>query len=647
MKRFKAQPIYLLFILILSSFVISGCGGGGDTTGHWLPNTDATAPMVTAVVPLNNATGVAINTKIITAAFNELMDPATLNSASFTLACPAGTPVTGVVTYQNAGSLATLTLPATPNLPENTLCTATITTAATDLAGNHLAGIYVWTFRTGITPDTTRPRVTITAPVTTIPLPTPTPGVPTNTAITAVFTEDMNPATITAASFTLTGPGLTPVPGATIPVTYVVGSRTAIFWPAAALTAATTYTATITTAATDLAGNQLAGNQAPLPAASNYIWTFTTASVVPPSSITVLSINPAAGAGGVCPGAAINATFTVPSGLRMDPLTLVAGTTFTVTGPSPSTTIVNGTVTLDMATGRIATFTPQNPLAVGTYTVTIKGGVSGVKDLALPANTMANDFRVPPWTFTVVSATGLCLAPIPLNSAAPFGALSCAALTGSTMGPTGTTVNGDIGTRLTHTSITNFVGGGTPATPGIVNGTIYASDLPTAGNLTSATAVADAYVAFLAAQTIGLTGTVIPTSDLGAIAGFGPPAVPGKFYAGAYMSGTSIAISTNMTLDPQGNANAVWIFYASSTLTTSGTGNIILLPPAQAKNVFWVIGSSATLGAPAFSGNILAATAISVATTGVTVDGRLLVSGPTCAAVTWDAHLHTLNVPAP
>jgi len=605
---------------------------------------DDTPPRVTAVVPLNNATGVPINTKIITAAFSEAMDPATLNSASFRLACPAGIPVTGSVTYLNAGFLATLTLPATPNLPVDTLCTATITTAARDLAGNSLVSNFVWTFRTGATVDTTRPRVTITSPVTTIP--GPTPNVPTNMAISAVFTEDMNPLSINAASFKLTGPGTTPVPGALIPVTYVVGSRTAIFWPAAALAPSTTYTATITTGATDLAGNQLAGNQAPLPAASNYIWTFTTAAAVPPANITVLSTSPAAGAGGVCPTATVNATFNVPSGLRMDPLSLIAGTTFIVTGPAPATTVINGTVALDIVTGHIATFTPINPLAVGTYTATIKGGTSGVKDLALPANIMLNDYRVPPWTFTVISG-GPCIPPIPLNSAEPFGALSCAAVSGSTMGPTGTTINGDLGTTLTSTSITNFVGGGPPATPGIVNGTIYASDLPNPGDLTSATAIADAYIAFLAAQTVGMTGLVIPNSDLGAVSGFGPPAVPGTFYAGAYQSGTSIAISTAMTLDPRGDANAVWIFYSPSTLITGGLGNIILLPPAQAKNVFWVVGSSATLGAAAFSGNVLAGTAISVTTVGVTVDGRLLTSGPTCAAVTWDAHLHTVNVPAP
>jgi len=508
MKRFIFQQTCLAFvILILNILLITGCSsGGGGSTG----NSDTTAPTVTAVVPLNNATGVAINTKIITAAFSEGMDHDTLTSANFTLACPAATPVTGAVTYSAAGNVATLTLPATPNLPPSTLCAATITTGAKDTTGNALASNFVWTFRTGLTPDVTRPRVTITSPVTTIP--GPTAGVPTNMAITAIFTEDMAPATITAASFTLTGPDTTPVAARALnPVTYIVGSRTAIFWPAAELAPSTTYTATITTAATDIAGNHLAGNQAALPAASSYVWTFTTSDAVPTANISVLSTTPAADAGGVCPSATVNVTFAVPSGLRIDPGSLVG----TMRGPTGS---IDGTSAFDVSTGDIFTYTPRFPLEAGTYTVTVYGTVSGVRDLAIPANTMLSDYS---WTFTVVPATGVCIAPIALNSASTFGSLSCAALTGSTMEATGTTVNGDIGTMMTSTSITNFVGGGTPATPGIVNGTIYASDLPTAGDFTSFIAVADSYIAFQAAETVGLTGTIVPTSDLGAIAGFG------------------------------------------------------------------------------------------------------------------------------
>ncbi|EQD75863.1 hypothetical protein B1A_03654, partial [mine drainage metagenome] len=136
----------------------------------------------------------------------------------------------------------------------NTLYTATVT-AAQSISGLAMVSPYVWTFSTGVAPNTTRPQVLSTVPATT--LPGPTTGVPTNTAITAVFTEEMAPATITGSSFTLTGPGTTAVAGT---VSYAVGAATATFTPTAALAAGTTYTATITTAATNLAGNALAGN---------------------------------------------------------------------------------------------------------------------------------------------------------------------------------------------------------------------------------------------------------------------------------------------------------------------------------------------------------------------------------------------------
>lgn len=501
--------------------------------------------------------------------------------------------------------------------------------------------------------DSTRPRVVSTVPATTIP--GPTLAQPTNTLITALFTEEMAEASIEAAgTVTVACAPACVAPALAGTVSYAVGSRTAVFTPTPTgtlLEAGKTYTVTITTAATDASplANQLAGNQGPLPGPSAYIWSFTTtAPPIPPAFITVASNFPVDLAPAVCPSSSISATFTVPNPiLRINPLTVTAST-FIVTGPGPATpaAVVAGTRTVDVPTGLIATFLPDAPLAVGDYTVRIVSGAAGVTDTAIPGDQLAADFT---WTFTVVPATGLCLAPIPLGTASTFGALSCAALSGSTAG-TGTTVNGNIGTRLTSTSITNWVGGGPPATPGIVNGTIFASDLPLAGDTTSATAINDAQTAFLAAQTVGASGAVVPTSDLGAVAGFGPnPLTPGTFKAGAYTSGSSIAIDTPLTLDAQGDANAVWVFYSpSSTLTTSLLGNIVLANNAQAKNVFWVVGSSATLGAPLFSGNVLAATAISVSSIGGILDGRLLTSGPTCAAVSFTGSTAgTVNVPAP
>ncbi|PKN52446.1 MAG: hypothetical protein CVU55_04170 [Deltaproteobacteria bacterium HGW-Deltaproteobacteria-13] len=151
MKRFKVQACLAFITFILSVVLITGCGSGGWGTS----NPDSTAPTVTAVVPLDDAGNVTIKTKIITATFSEAMDPATLTTASFTLECPAGvSTATGVVTYDEVGKLATLTLPSTPDLPPTTLCTATITTAAKDLAGNALANDFVWTFTTDNTMKT-------------------------------------------------------------------------------------------------------------------------------------------------------------------------------------------------------------------------------------------------------------------------------------------------------------------------------------------------------------------------------------------------------------------------------------------------------------------------------------------------------------
>jgi len=92
---------------------------------------------------------------------------------------------------------------------------------------------------------------------------------------------------------------------------------------------------------------------------------------------------------------------------------------------------------------------------------------------------------------------------------------------------------------------------------------------------------------------------------------------------GLYKSTSGLAISSgNLTLDAKGNANAVFIFQIASTLTTTSGRKVILTGKAQAANIFWQVGSSATLGTTTdFKGNILALTSISLAT-GATLEGR-------------------------
>ncbi len=93
-----------------------------------------------------------------------------------------------------------------------------------------------------------------------------------------------------------------------------------------------------------------------------------------------------------------------------------------------------------------------------------------------------------------------------------------------------------------------------------------------------------------------------------------------------------------LVLDGEGNPNSVFIFQTDSTLITGSASTVSLINGAQECNVFWQVGSSATLGTGSvFVGNILALTSVSV-TTGVTVHGRALARN---GAVTLDNDIFT------
>jgi hypothetical protein len=86
----------------------------------------------------------------------------------------------------------------------------------------------------------------------------------------------------------------------------------------------------------------------------------------------------------------------------------------------------------------------------------------------------------------------------------------------------------------------------------------------------------------------------------------------------------SLGITGNVTLDGQNNANSVFIFQAASTLTTSVFSSVTLINGADACNVFWLVGSSASIDTSSiFNGTILAQASISLGT-GATVNGRVL-----------------------
>jgi hypothetical protein len=544
------------------------------------PDKTGSNPTVTppTVVSVAPANGAAgaCPNTTVTATFSQAMNPATINGTTFTLTGPGTTPVAGAVTYDASSKTAIFTPSSALSL--STLYTATITTGARDVFGNALASNFVWTFTTGANPCQAPTVISVTPP-------NGTAGVCPSTVVTATFSEAMNPATINTTTFTVTA-GAPPVAVAGV-VTFA--ASTATFTPSSPLALNTVYTATITTGAKDVFGNALA---------NNFVWSFTT-STTPCAPPTVISVAPPNGASGICPNTLVTATFSE----AMNPATINT-TTFTLTAPGPIS--VAGTVTY-VASSDVATFTPTSPLALDTvYTATI---TTGAQDLA--GDPLASDFV---WSFT--TSVTACVATVPLGTACSFGIL---AATPAVTNIGNTNVTGDVGI-WPAASITGFP-------PGTLTGTEHK------GDAVAQTAQGDLTTAYNFAA--AAAGGQILKADIG-----GETLAPGVYKTTSAQP--SLGITGNLTLAAgTAGANAVWIFQIVSTLTTAaGNSQVILSGGAQSGNVFWQVGSSATLGTnTTFAGTIMAQASITL-TTGATLNGRALAR---TGAVTLDDN--QVNVP--
>lgn len=602
----------------------------------WSFTTALPSPAVTSTNPARGATNVLLNRKI-TATFNQAMNGGTVMAAgTVTVVVTAGgAPVAGAVTYDGASNTAVFTPAAV--LAINTEFTARITTAALSAGGTALASDYVWNFTTGVTTDTTGPTVTSTNPG------SGDTSVPLNQKITATFSEAMNPATISlpgTVTVVITA-GSIPVPGT---VTYDTTSDTVVFTPVADLEASTQYTATISAVAADLAGNLLTAGAVPNP------WSFTTGTALNDAVPAITLTSPVSTAMSVPTDTTISATFSAP----MDPTT-ITNATFTVAEEGVGGAPVNGTVAYDVAS-QIATFTPSvNLFGSTTYTATISNTLTDISGNALAEGVVPN-----PWSFTTGPGTGTGPQSVNLGAATSFGAVGGGA--GITNQGLLTVINGDIGTTGVSTVVTGFHDAGPGCTytetilnAGLVNGSIDTAAPPptvgcpsegTAATLSVATqALADANTAFINLSPAVLPGGTDPfAGQLG-----GHVFAPGIYKSA---SGTFLITGSDLTLDAQGDANAVWVFQASMSLTVGDAGtprSVQLINGAQAKNVYWQVGSAATInpaGGGTMVGTIIASAGVTFSTAGnvaiTTLNGRALGLNASVTMVNT-----AINVPAP
>lgn len=454
-------------------------------------------------------------------------------------------------------------------------------------------------------PDTSSPQPLIINPA------NGATGVPINRVITSRFSEGMQLSSINLFTFTLTGPGATPVVGT---VNLDITKRIATFTPGSDLQTMTKYTATITTGAEDLSGNSLT---------SDYIWEFTTGALSDLTAPTVRLTAPADGDTEV----ALNRVLTARFSENINPLSI---NLLTYTLQDAEGDFVAGSVAIDGAT-RAATFMPNSSLAINTiYTATL---TTQVTDLA--GNTLANDYE---WVFEtgIDEAQTVLQVAVPLGSASNFAVLASAAITNI---PT-SMIRGAVGlTPDTGANISGFID---PATCPEIIGTMYSVDAtgPACAVIDPTillNAKDDAEIAFNNARA-AVRGT--PQAISGNLNGL-------TLYPGLYESSSSLEISSAgfLYLDAQGNSNAIFIIRSATSITTEATSEVVLTKGAKAANIYWIAGSAITLGTNSImKGTLIAGSSLSLLT-GADLEGRALNQGAAAEAITLDSS--TITVPAP
>jgi len=608
-------------------------------------------PLVVSTIPADKAIDVPLN-QIVTATFNEKMNPETITQTSYTLeqgatksaslkSANAAGPVAGTVTYSG---LTASFVPASPLVPF-TVYTGRVKTSAKDLMNNSLQTDYVWTF-------TTIPQVVLTSlPIaggtttgtgtyaqgSTVTV-TATAGtgygftnwtengviVSTNTsyqltmagnkALVANFSTQLTIAlsSIPAAGGTTNGGG-TFTAGSSVTVTAIPNSGyTFVNWTEGIAIVSTnaSYTSPLNANRTLVANfaiggfslnviavngtalknpllvSYTSGANVQITATPNTGYSFTGWSGDATGSLNPLSV-------------AMNANKNITANFAL------TGSGFTLSVVANNGSVLKNPNLLSYTSGTsvILTATPNSGFKFTGWSGDGTGSVS-------PLTVIMNSNKNITANFIADGLPPLSPLAIDLGCAEPF-----AILAGSTIVSTGPSIiTGKVG-LFPGTALEGFP-------PGVING-VTEITTPIAG---------DAKLCLTSAFNDGMSRSLNAVDLPGQLGGL--TYTPG-LYSNSSTSGISgTGANAILTLDAQGDANAVFIFKIGSTFTTDSGTSIVLAGNAQAKNIFFVVGTSATLGTNSiFYGNILADQAITL-TTGAVLHGRALTR---IAAVTLDA----------
>ena len=367
-----------------------------------------------------------------------------------------------------------------------------------------------------------------------------------------------------------------------------------------------------------------------------------------PSGPSLLSSNPSngainvplsvVGADNIATPTPVSATFSQ----AMAPASLASPAAAFVLKESVSGQSVGGLVSLN-ASNTVAKFVPTRALLANT------------QDTAIVAPTATSTAGLPmvatyAWVFTTGSTGTVGQAPINMGAAAAYVALGGSAIENVSTQSQPTRVNGQLGVFQADAIVVQGFTESMKVGTGIIRtGGIQTNNALLNVQRDLGLALAEASRRTLLQTRVGATDLALTLVN-GVTPGVFPPGLYTSFLGapdalGASGSAALLLKQGNLTLDAQGNPDAVWVFKAGSTLDVGDARQIILLNGARASQVFWVVGSSATVGDQvAFKGTILAGTSITLGTsalTGTQLEGRA-VSGTSL-----NLNYVTMDLPTP